>query len=107
MENEEQRHLRCRIGLHRWARFKEEDDSLADPEAAAAWVWRCRYCRVERDFHTKRLLGVAGALVIGSIPVWLLGAPLLGAAFLVIAAMCASRGVGSWPRGGVGRGTRR
>jgi hypothetical protein len=75
--------LRCRLGLHRWARYRETDASLANPALAAEWDVRCRDCGAERHAGTVTSLVIfAVVFVVGvlSLAFW---SPLVGALLLV------------------------
>jgi hypothetical protein len=77
--------LRCRIGLHRWARFKHEDADLENPGAEPVWVTRCRYCGVERGSGISLIAGLAGGLTAAAVLLWWLVSPLLGGVVVIAA----------------------
>jgi hypothetical protein len=81
------RPLRCRLGLHRWAQFKQLDMDLFDPGRGAIWMWRCRDCGRERRSGLAFIVEVSCALVIGGGVLWWLVSPTLGLALLVAAAI--------------------
>lgn len=78
--------LRCRVALHRWARFKHEDADLENPAAQAMWITRCRYCGVERGNGVRFFVGLAVGLIAAAVLLWWLVSPVL-AALLVIGAL--------------------
>ena len=76
--------LRCRVGLHRWARFKEiTDPDLADPSSSAEWVTRCRDC--SREQGTGTVWATVAFLIVFFVALWCLffGPPLLGAVLMI------------------------
>lgn len=75
--------LRCRAGLHRWARYEKTDPDLADRGTSAEWQTRCRDC--ERVQGTGTVWVAVAFLVVLAVAVWCLaaGPPLLGAILMV------------------------
>jgi hypothetical protein len=77
--------LRCRIGLHSWARSREADPELSEPHRSARSVTRCRICRRERAedaVGTVSLLLFAAVLAAGAV-LLVFSSPLLGAVLVV------------------------
>jgi hypothetical protein len=75
--------LRCRIGLHRWKRFKETDPDLEDRGPSAEWQTRCRDCqRVQGTGTVWATVAFVGVFVLA---LWcvLAGPPLLGAVLMI------------------------
>lgn len=75
--------LRCRVGLHRWARYRETDPDLEDRGPSAAWSTRCRDCG--REVGTGHAWATVVFLVVFAGAVWCLaaGPPLLGAVLMI------------------------
>ncbi|HVS85560.1 MAG TPA: hypothetical protein VHD91_08005 [Gaiellaceae bacterium] len=75
--------LMCRIGLHRWARMRQPDPDLENPQLDAPWVSRCRYCGRERGDASLFLTALFGAVFLGSIAIFWFSSPLLGALVMI------------------------
>ena len=74
--------LRCRLGLHRWARYIERDHDVADRNATE-WKTRCRDC--QREMRNGGVWATVTFVVIFGIALWCLlaGPPLLGAVLMI------------------------
>ena len=74
--------LHCRLGLHRWARFKDDPD-LEDRGPNTEWVTRCRDCRRARGAGT--VWATIAFLAVFSVAAWCLffGPPFLGAVLMI------------------------
>jgi hypothetical protein len=81
--SEDERRLRCRIGMHRWVQFKQEDADLENPGAHAVWLTRCSCCGVERGSGlTSLVVLVAVAAATGAF-VYRLVSPVFGVLLLL------------------------
>jgi hypothetical protein len=81
--SEDERRLRCRIGLHRWVQFKHEDADLENPGAEAVWLTRCRYCGVERGSGVSFVMFPVGVAAAAGALVWWLVSAVLGVLLLM------------------------
>lgn len=50
--------LRCRLGIHRWARVKVDDPTVENE--GERWETRCQYCGKVRRFLLSRVGGGTG-----------------------------------------------
>jgi hypothetical protein len=75
--------LRCRLGLHRWARYRETDASPANPARAAEWHVRCGDCGAERHAGTATSLMIFAVVFAGGVLSLAFWSPLVGALLLV------------------------
>jgi hypothetical protein len=75
--------LRCRIGLHRWARYLESDPDLQDRGATTEWHTRCRDCN--RKLGSGTAWATVTFLIVFAAAIWCLaaGPPLLGAVLMI------------------------
>ena len=74
-------HWRCKVGLHRWARFKDPEGEIRTYDGT--WTLRCRDCgREPAAVSVLMIVLVVGALVAGLVLVFTVGS-LLGAALII------------------------
>jgi uncharacterized membrane protein YecN with MAPEG domain len=90
--SEDQRVLRCRVGLHRWVQVKYQDADLENPGAEAVWLTRCRYCGVERGSGIPFAMAMVGVAATAGALLWWLVSPVLGV-LLVTGALLGLLGV--------------
>ncbi|HZQ81704.1 MAG TPA: hypothetical protein VFB25_06990 [Gaiellaceae bacterium] len=64
-------------------RVQQTDPSLADPDASAVWVTRCRDCGRERTGGTVVSLALVAVALAASIVCFIVVSPFLGAVLLV------------------------
>lgn len=81
--SDDQRRLRCRIGLHRWVEFKHEDADVENPGAEAVSLTRCRYCGVERGSGISFAVVLVGVAAATGALLWWLVSPVLGVLLLM------------------------
>lgn len=75
--------IRCRLGLHRWARVRAEDLSLAEPGANAVWTTRCRDCGVVRGTGQVGSFALFALAVAVALVLFFTVSPFLGAIVMV------------------------
>src|SRR5581483_3148715 len=75
--------LRCRLGLHHWARIRETDGEVANPAESARWTTRCRDCGRVRGTGQVGSIALFVLAFAAAVAIFLTFSPFLGAIVMV------------------------